>query len=130
MSFSQDSVLVKLCLKLWAKYITLEGFFVSQFRDSLSVRLSRNFLSYMSFLLSGSFIAHISREDRYQLFASESAFVRNLKVGIHSFSKSISNSYRQSFFVLFFSECEKTLRGINWKHAKADSWFLKKIYHA
>jgi len=126
----KSNILLFICSEAKAKYLAFEDTILSQVLESLFARSLRGLFRKMSVVLSGCFVARVASENRYFIFASGSLLVQNLRAIIYSLGRSLSEYYGQSLLASFFSMAEATVRDVNWKSAKRDSWFLKKIYHA
>ncbi len=114
--------------KAGGKYLLLEDRAISLVRGSFIASIFRKLFRLISLISSGCFITVLAGEDRYALFASHSVIVNKSRDIIHPFERSLSRNYAASFTASFFSAVAS--RGVDWRSARKDSWFLSKIYHA
>ena len=130
MSGKSDSAFVDIYTRVSSKYLFFEELTISLVRKSFIASLFRRSLRFASLTLSGCFIAALANENRYPLFAAESAIIKNFRDVIRPFERFLSRNYAPSLTRSFFSAIAGSSCEVDWPSARKDSWFLRKIYHA
>lgn len=124
-----DGISLYILAGLRAKYLELEDSAVSSAQHSISAKILGAFSRFASAAVSGCFISILANEERYPLFASESVLVRNFGSAVLSFERSFSRNYALSYTRSFFGAIDNAVRGVDWRSASEESWFVRKILH-